>query len=131
MAGDPVDEFLAGVVSESRPVVERIVAAVRARTPLAAAVKWGQLTFAVGNDFDHWICGVAASKRRVNLTFHFGNLLDAPVGLFEPSDAKFVRKISFESAGSVDEEVVGDLVDQAVTALPMFKQFWGEYRKKR
>ncbi len=58
----------------------------------------------------------AASKRRVTLAFHFGSLLDDRSGVFEASDAKFVRGIGFESADDVDDAVIRDLLTRAVDA---------------
>jgi hypothetical protein len=78
---------------------------------LDAAMKWRQLTFALDNDFDHWICAVAATSRQARFVFHFGALLDDPTGLFAPSDAKFV-----------DDAVVADLLTQALDTLPRFRR---------
>jgi hypothetical protein len=122
VVGDPIDVYLAGLEPGLRPVAERIVSVVRANIPLDVGIKWRQLTFAVDNDFDHWICAVAATKRRVNLTFHFGSLLDDRAGVFEASDAKFVRKVGFESVDAVDDAVIRDILTQAVDALPRFRE---------
>jgi hypothetical protein len=105
-----------------RPVAERVILIVRAHPTFDAAIKWRQLTFAVDGDFDHWICAVAATKRQVHLTFHFGSLLDDRAGVFAASEAKFVRKIGFESADDVDAGVIDDLLAQAVEALPRFRR---------
>jgi hypothetical protein len=122
VARDPTDDFLAGVVSPLRPLAARLIAVVRAHAEFDAGIKWRQLTFAVDQDFDHWICAVAATKRRVNLTFHFGSLLDDRAGVFEASDAKFVRKMGFESVDDVDDAIIRDLLTQAVDALPRFRE---------
>ena len=124
VADQPLHRFLSGLTPAARPVAERIVAIVQAHAPFDAAIKWGQLTFAVDNDFDHWICAVAASKHRVNLTFHFGNLLSDRTGAFAPSDNKYVRKITFAAADEVDDAVVHDLLTQAVDRLPYFRQHY-------
>jgi hypothetical protein len=122
VADDPTHDFLAGLRPSLRPVAERVIAVVRAHTPLAAEIKWRQLTFAVDGDFDDWICAVAASKRRVSLTFHFGSLLDDRARVFDGSDAKFVRKMGFESVDDVDDAVIRDLLTEAVDALPRFRE---------
>ncbi len=124
VAGQPIHGFLSGLTPSIRPIAERIVSVVQAHAPLDAAIKWGQLTFAVDNDFEHWICAVAASKQRVNLTFHFGSLLRDHTGAFAPSDDKFVRKIRFVTVDDVDDAVVHDLLAQAVDRLPYFRQHY-------
>jgi hypothetical protein len=120
--GDLIEVYLSGLEPRHRPVAERIVSVVRSHAGLDIGIKWRQLTFAVGNDFDHWICAVAATKRRVNLTFHFGSLLDDHTGAFEAYGGKFVRKIGFTSADEVDDAVIRDLLTQAVDALPRFRE---------
>ena len=95
---------------------------VQAHAPLDAAIKWGRLTFAVDDDFEHWICAVAASRQRVNLTFHFGSLLSDHTGAFAPSDNRYVRKIGFVAPDEVDDAVVHDLLAQAVDRLPRFRR---------
>lgn len=124
MAGDPIEDYLSGLVPGLRPVSEHIVSVIRAHTALDVAIKWGRLTFAVDNDFDHWVCAVAASNQRVNLAFHFGSLLRDHTGAFAPSDAKFVRKIGFAAVDEVDDAVVHDLLAQAVDRLPQFRQHY-------
>jgi hypothetical protein len=75
--------------------------------------------------------GGRVTKRRVSLVLHFDSMLDDNAGVFEASDAKFVRRIAFESASEIDDAVVGDLVGQAVTALPEFKDLWRDLRRAR
>jgi len=122
VADDPIIEFLNGLTPAGRDVAERLIWIVTGHATLDAAMKWRQLTFAVDNDFDHWICAVAATKRGANLTFHFGSMLSDRTGAFAPSDAKYVRKICCTSRGDVDESVVRDLLTQALDTLPRFRQ---------
>lgn len=121
MAGDPRSAYLDGLTPAVRPVAERLIAIVTSQAEFDIAIKWRQLTFAVDGDFDHWVCAVAASARQARLTFHFGAWLDDPAGLFEPSEAQFVRKIGFGSASDVDEAAVRDLLVRALDALPRFR----------
>ena len=116
VAGEAVDDFLSGLETPRRAVVQRVVAVVQAHAPFDAAIKWRQLTFAVDGDFDHWICAVSSTKQRVSLAFHLGSLLRDNTGAFAASESKFVRKISYASAEDVDEAVVHDLLAQAVDA---------------
>ena len=121
MAGDPNADFLDGLAPAVRSTAERVIAIVTAQHPFDVAIKWRQLTFAVDNDFDHWICAVAATSRRARLVFHFGAWLDDPAGLFQPSEARFVRRIEFTSSGDVDELAVRALVRTALDELPRFR----------
>jgi hypothetical protein len=120
---DEVDDFLHGLLPQTRSIAERVVTAVREQADLDVAVKWRQLTFAVDGDFDHWICAVAPARTRVHLTFHFGRLLGGDdSSLFGESDAKFVRKIGYESPDDVDGAAIADLVSEAIAALPTFRR---------
>ena len=110
MAGDLVENFLANLEPASQPVAVRLIALIRERGPLAVGIRWRQLTFAVDGDFDHWIYAVSANRKRVHLVFHFGTMLDDRSGAFEPSDAKFIRKIAFGSIGDLDDAVIRELL---------------------
>lgn len=122
MGSDPGAEFLGGLTPQVRGTAERLVAIISAYASFDVAIKWRQLTFAVDEDFDHWVCAVAASSRQVRLTFHFGAWLDAPDGLFEQSDARFVRRMGFASVSDIDEAAVRGLLTQALVVLPRFRE---------
>jgi hypothetical protein len=119
---DPIAGYLSGLTPAVREVAEHLIVIVRRRSKLNSAIKWRQLTFALDGDFDHWICAVAGTSRQARLTFHFGALLDDVAGVFAPSDAKYVRRITFTSGGDVDEAIVADLLSQALDTLPRFRQ---------
>jgi hypothetical protein len=121
MATDPNTEFLEHLTPGAREVAERLILIVTSHAAFDVAIKWRQLTFAVDGDFDHWVCAVAATARQTRLAFHFGAWLDDPAGVFEASDAEFVRKISYRSVDDVDEGVVRELLTQALEALPRFR----------
>ena len=121
MASNPIDNFVTGLTPELRPVAERVIESVIKHRKWAIAVKWRQLTFAVADDFDHWVCAVAANRQRVNLVFHYGALLPGWEQRFEPTASKFVRKIPIESVGEVDDALISDLLDLAVETLPAFR----------
>ncbi|BCK54635.1 DUF1801 domain-containing protein [Nocardia wallacei] len=122
MDQDPIKTFLDGLTPQTRPVAERAVAVIATHRRFDAGIRWRQLTFAVDNDFDHWICAVAATANRVSVAFHFGALLDDHRNVFDKATAKFVRRISAESAHDIDGEAIDDLLAQAVTALPRFRE---------
>lgn len=120
MADDPMADFLAGLEPEVRATAELIATAVRASADLSCAIKWRQLTFAVDADFDHWICAVSATKRSAALVLHFGSLLDHDI--FDASDAKYTRRITYRTRDEVDVAAIRDIVGQAVDALPQFRR---------
>jgi hypothetical protein len=121
MASNPIDNFLAGLTPALRPVAERVIESVVKHRKWAIGMKWRQLTFALADDFDNWVCAVAANRRRVSLVFHYGALLRGCEQRFEPTDSKFVRRIAFESADEVDEALISDLLELAVETLPAFR----------
>jgi hypothetical protein len=121
MASNPIENFLAGLTSETRPVAERVIESVVRHRKWAVGMKWRQLTFALDGDFDNWVCAVAANRQRVNLAFHYGALLRGCEGRFEPTDSKYVRRIAFESIDEVDDALISDLLGLAVETLPAFR----------
>ena len=122
VADDPITEYLSGLTPTVREVAEQLIVIVTGHAELDSAIKWRQLTFALDGDFDHWICAVAGTSRQARLTFHFGALLDDVAGAFAPSDTKYVRRITYASAGDVDEAIVADLLSQALDAFPRFRR---------
>lgn len=118
MAEDPAADFLSGLDPGGRAIAEAIIAAVPA--DLTAAMKWRRLTFAVDGDYDHWICAVSASKHSAALVLHFGSLLRRDD--FDPSDAKYTRRITYQSRDDVDPTVIAAVVTEALGALPRFKR---------
>lgn len=121
MDQNPIKTYLDGLSPQTRPVAERAVAIIAAHRRFDAKIRWRQLTFAVDNDFDHRICAVSATANRVSVAFHFGALIDDRRNVFERSTAKFVRRITAESAEDIDGEGIDDLLAQAVAALPRFR----------
>jgi hypothetical protein len=121
MTSSLVDSFLARLTPAAHPVAERVIASVVSHRKWTIGVKWQQLTFAVGDDFDHWVCAVGARRERVNLVFHYGSLLRGCEQRFEPTESKYVRRIAFESVDEVDDALIRDLLDLAVETLPKFR----------
>jgi hypothetical protein len=121
MASNPIDDFLAGLTPELQPVAERVIESVVRYRKWAIGMKWHQLTFALADDFDNWVCAVGANRQRVNLVFHYGALLRGCEQRFEPTASKFVRRIALESVDDVDDALTSDLLDLAVETLPAFR----------
>ncbi|MBO0681463.1 DUF1801 domain-containing protein [Mycolicibacterium sp. S2-37] len=130
MAGpDPIREYLDGLSPAMRPVPERLIAIVTTDWRLSAAIRWRQLTFAVDEDFDHWICAVSVTTRRTHLSFHFGSLLEDPAGAFVPTKSTFVRRMAFDSVDDIDESVVRQMLAQAIDRLEYFRRHWNQLRR--
>ena len=122
MASNPIDNFLAGLTPETRPVAECVIESIVRHRKWAVGMKWRQLTFALAGDFDNWVCAVGANRQRVKLAFHYGALLHGCEQRFEPTASKFVRRIAFESVDEVDNALIRDLLDLAVDTLPEFRR---------
>ncbi len=118
---EPTTEFLNGLTPSVRDTAARLIQIASSHAAFDVAIKWRQLTFAVDGDFDHWVCAVAATSRQARLAFHFGAWLEDRAEVFDPSDAQFVRKISYRCADDVDEDAVRGLLAQAIEALPRFR----------
>jgi hypothetical protein len=116
-----VDEFLRALDPRSRVLADVIVQIVEAAADFDVAIKWRQLTFAIGGDFDHWVCAIAATKKQVNLTFHFGSLLTDRANALS-GEGVFVRKIPFTSTDDMDAGVIADLLHEAIERLPDFRR---------
>lgn len=108
-----VQNWLDGLLPERRDDAEWFAAAVRDAIPnVDQAVRWGRLTFTVDGDWHHWLCGIAATKRAVNLTFHKGALLDDPDGLLNGS-GRYTRQVSHDAASTHAAELTA-LLHEAV-----------------
>jgi hypothetical protein len=121
MATNSIDNFLAGLTPAARPVAERLIGSILSHRDWAVGVKWRQLTFALADDFDNWVCAVGANRQRVSLALHYGALLPGCEERFEPTESKYVRRIAFESVDEVDDALIRDLLDLAVDRRPAFR----------
>lgn len=122
---DVVMQFTDGADTDARAIVEALVEAMRgAAEPLSVAIKWGRLTFAARDDFHHWLCGIAITKRAVSLTFHFGGLLEDPDSRLIVGSSRFLRKMDFRTPAEVDGKMVVGFVNQALERLQYFKDNW-------
>jgi hypothetical protein len=122
VTGDLIDNFLTGLEPTPRAIAARVITSIHEYSQLTVGIKWRQLTFAVDDDFDHWICAVAANPQCVRLVFHCGSMLDEGAGVFERADAKFVRKMAFVSIDDVDDAAIRDLLTQALDTLPRYRE---------
>jgi len=75
---------------ETPYIVLRIVDIIdEAGEDLDCAVKWGQLSYARGADFHHWVAGIKITRHFVGLVFHFGGLLNDPNRVLIAGTSKF------------------------------------------
>lgn len=91
---------------------------------LDCEIKWGKLTYGLSGDYHHWICGIAQTKKSINLTFHFGGLLEDKNKKFIVGESFFLRKLEYKSIGDVDVEIIKDFVKQAINKVDYFKANW-------
>lgn len=124
MADSVLEAYLRSVRDDAADTVVLLDRAVHAAAPVDAAIKWGRLTYAVGGDFHHWICGISVTQKAVTMTFHFGGLLPDPEGEFRRGSSAFGRMLDYPSPESVDDSVVERRVREAVGALEYFKANW-------
>jgi hypothetical protein len=108
-----VEAWLEKHDSEQREQAERLAALVHAADPeIAEAVKWRRLTFTVHDNWHHWLCAVAVSKRGASLVFHKGALLDDPDGLLR-GESRYLREVPYDQAMARPDAVVA-LVHEAI-----------------
>ena len=93
---------------------------------LHAAIKWGALTYALGDDFHHWICSVGVTRKRANLTFHFGGILEDPRARFVAGSSQWLRRLEYVDVVGVDPDEVLGFLDQAEEKYPWFREHWRE-----
>lgn len=122
-----VQSIAAEACPEFQKIVYRMVEIIdKSGMELSCAVKWGQLTYAVNDDFHHWIAGIKVTKKFVGLVFHFGGLLEDPNHVFVTGNSKFSRKIEYRLIEDVDKDVILDFLGQAFNKLTYFKEHWRE-----
>lgn len=124
MGDSALEKFLVDVRPDAESIVVAIDSAIREAADLDSAIKWHQLTYAVGGDFHHWICAMKVTKKVVVLNFHFGSLLADPEGAFRQGTSAFMRMLDFASPSEVDAGLIGRRVVEAVSRLDYFKENW-------
>jgi len=124
---DIKQKFTDKITPEFKELIEELINCIEsANKNLQHDIKWGRLTFAVNGDYHYWICGIAITKRSVNLIFHFGGLLDDKNNLFISGSSQYLRKLEFKNRKDIDEKVVVDFIKQAVNKLDYFKTSWNK-----
>lgn len=118
-------EFSQRTTTEFQNIINRIVEIIQeSNISFNIAIKWKQLTFAIENDFHHWICSINITKKFVGLNFHFGGLLEDPDNHFLSGTSKFLRKLEFKNAAEINSALINNFLIQATKKLPYFKENW-------
>lgn len=123
---DPLSAFLTTVRDDAEATVIALDTVIRQATDLDRAIKWGKLTYAVNDDFHHWICATSVSKTKVTVTFHFGGLLADPEHTFRQGSSAFLRMLDFASPESINAALLSGMVRAAEENLDYFKAHWKE-----
>ncbi|MHB1044007.1 MAG: DUF1801 domain-containing protein [Eubacteriales bacterium] len=97
---------------------------------MEAAIKWSKPTFAINNDFHHWICAVQVMKNKVALVFHFGGLLNDEKNILIAGASRFLRKMEYERLDNINEVEIKCYIQLAIEKLPYFIENWKELNKK-
>lgn len=93
-----VTAWLDGLSPDQREQVESLAGLVHeVGTTLSEAIKWRRLTFTVDDDWHHWLCQIAVTKKGTSLVFHKGVLLDDPANLLE-GQGRYLRHVTYERA---------------------------------
>ncbi len=109
-----VQAWLEKLDERRRHQAEDLAKIVLAADPkLEQAIKWNRLTFTLGGDWHHWLCGIAAPAKGPKLIFHKGALLDDPDALLAGS-AAYVREVPADDAIR-HPAAIGSLIREAIS----------------
>lgn len=131
MSLDTKNTYIDKIDSSFKEIVEVITKTIESvDKKLECEIKWGRLTYGLSGDYHHWICGIAQTKKTINLIFHFGGILDDKNNHFISGDSFFLRKLEYSTTNDIDEKVIKDFVKQAIHKLDYFKLNWKELNKQ-
>ena len=123
--------FINKVNPDFLDIFEKITKAIESvDEKLDCEIKWGKLTYGLSGDYHHWICGIAQTKKSLNLIFHFGGLLEDKNKKFIVGESFFLRKLEYTSISNVDTNVIKDFIKQAIDKVDYFKENWKILSKK-
>lgn len=110
---DDVRDWLSRLGLEARSEAARLVDVVVTAEPrVQQAVKWGRLTFTVRDDWHHWLCAVAVTRKGTKLVFHKGALLRDPGGVLKGT-GRYLREVPYAGVEN-SRDAVAALVREAV-----------------
>jgi hypothetical protein len=125
-----IDSYTKNLSDSQNEIVQKLVNILLSENNFDVAIKWKQLTFTIDKDFHHWIVAINVTKNSVNLLFHFGGLLQDSTEIFKVGESKFLRKVEFLDAQSVDKKVISDLLQQALAKRKYFIENWKRLNAK-
>ena len=110
---DGVRDWLERLDPKARSEVDRLVDVVVGAEPgVQQAVKWGRLTFTVRDDWHHWLCAVAVTRKGTKLVFHKGALLQDSSALLQGT-GRYLREAPYAVVED-SPDAVTTLVREAV-----------------
>jgi len=122
--------YISKINPEFKEIVEAITKTIESvDKKLDCKIKWNRLTYGLSGDYHHWICGIAQTKKSINLIFHFGGILEDKNKNFIAGDSFFLRKLEYQKIGDFDEKVIKYFVKQAIGRLDYFKNNWKKLNK--
>jgi hypothetical protein len=131
MSLDTKNTYIDKIDSNFKEIVEVVTKTIESvDKKLECEIKWGRLTYGLSGDYHHWICGIAQTKKTINLIFHFGGILDDKNNYFISGDSFFLRKLEYSTTDDIDEKIIKDFVKQAINKLDYFKLNWKELNKQ-
>ena len=117
-----VTAWLDDLAPDQREQVESLAGLVRdVGTTLSEAIKWRRLTFTVSDDWHHWLCQIAVTRKGTGLVFHKGVLLDDPANLLE-GQGRYLRHVPYERAVDRPEGVTGLIMEALEHRTDMLDQ---------
>ncbi len=132
IANDVIDEFCSQTqADEFKEIVHNLSSIILSiDSAICVSVKWKKLTFALNDDFHHWICAINFTKKGTVLYFHFGGLLNDEYNVLISGESSFLRKIEFKTAQEIDKKIIKSYVKQAILRLDYFRDNWKEINAK-
>lgn len=125
------EKFTKDFTPDFKKIAQRIYSSIlKAKSDFDVDIKWQQFTFAQNHDFHHWICAIKSTKKSVDLVFHYGGLLEEKNGFFKAGISKFFRKLEYLSLNDIRDDIINDLISQALAKWQYFKDNWKEINKK-
>ena len=109
-----VAEHIAKEAPHHQEVIRALMDAIFQTDPgIEEAIKWNRITFTVGGNWHHWLCGIDVTKRGVTLMFHKGVLLNDPSGVLQGT-GRYLRQIKPDSVTDINKDAVIALVRHAI-----------------
>jgi hypothetical protein len=113
MSKEAKTKYISKIYPEFQKVVEVLIKTIEsADKKLDCDIKWGRLTYGLSDDYHHWICGIAQTKKSINLIFHFGGILEDKNKKFISGESFFLRKVEYSKVSDINEKVVKDFIKQ-------------------